>query len=184
MLHAAAAAPASRRTISANWGRFMLSQETLEEYQQSGLISSNTKWSAGGEEVEPTPTVGEVVVFGQHLFRIFSPPGNLFFRQLLAHYNLRIHDLSPNYALNLSNFVTLCEDYLQIKPDLDLWLRPLAVLFFNVEPLLCKEVKVLLSPSLFFLAMSRTGKNLISIAKTHPLRTSLACPTSPLTAWR
>ena len=116
-------APASRRTISANWGRSTLSQETLEEYEQSGLISSSIKWRAAGEEVEPTPATGEVVVFGEHLFRGFSPPGNLFFRQLLAHYKLRIHDLAPDSILNLSNFVTLCEDYLQIKPDLDLWLE-------------------------------------------------------------
>ena len=76
-----------------------------------GLISPDIAWRAAGVETEPSPGTGEIVVFGEHLFRGFSPPGNLFFRQLLAHYKLRIHDLAPNSILNLSNFVTLCEDY-------------------------------------------------------------------------
>ena len=67
---AAPAASASRRTISANWGRSMLSQKTIEGYQESGLISPSISWRAAGEEVEPSPAAGEVVVFGEHLFRV------------------------------------------------------------------------------------------------------------------
>ena len=62
-------------------------------------------------------------MFGEHLFYGFTPPSNLFFCQVLDFYKLRIHDLAPNSILNLSNFVTLCEDYLQIKPDLDFFLE-------------------------------------------------------------
>ena len=117
---AASTAPAPRRTISDNWGRSTLSHETLKGHQLSGLIPSSIKWRAAGDEVEPSPAKGEIVIFGEHLFRGFTPPGNLFFRQLLAFYKLCIHDLAPNSILNLSNFVVLCEDYLQIKPDLAL----------------------------------------------------------------
>ena len=70
---AAAAAPAARRTISANWGRSILSQETIKEYQLTGLIPSNIKCHPAGEEVEPSPATGEVVIFGEHLFRGFTP---------------------------------------------------------------------------------------------------------------
>ena len=128
---AAAAAPASRRTISANWGRSLLTQDTLKGYEESGLISASISWRAAGEKTEPSPAAGDVVVFGEHLFRGFTPPGNLFFRQVLDFYKLRIHDLAPNSILNLSNFVTLCEDYLQIKPDLDLWLE---LFYCNPQP--------------------------------------------------
>ena len=93
----------------------------------------------------PSPTKDEVVIFSEHLFRGFTSPGNLFFRQVLDFYKLRIHDLVPNSVLTLSNFVTLCEDYLQIEPDLDLWLelftaipnlKPLGFLFFSAALLL------------------------------------------------
>ena len=120
---ATAAVPASRWTISANWGRSLLTQDTLKFYEESGLISASNSWRAAGEETEPSPAAGEVVVFGEHLFRGSTPPGNLFFRQVLDFYKLRIHDLAPNSILNLSNFVTLCEDYLQIKLDLDFFLE-------------------------------------------------------------
>ena len=79
----------------------------------------------------PSPAKDETVIFTEHLFRGFTPPGNLFFRQLLELYNLRIHDLAPNSVLTLSNFVVLCEDYLQIKPDLDLWLE---LFYCNPQP--------------------------------------------------
>ena len=128
---AAPATPAPKRTISANWGRSMLSQQTLKGYQESGLISPSISWSVAGEEVEPSPAAGEVVVFGEHLFRGFTPHSNLFFRQVLDFYKLRIHDLAPNSIFNLSNFVTLCEDYLQIKSDLDFWLE---LFYCNPQP--------------------------------------------------
>ena len=94
-------------------------------------LPSNVKARAPGDEVVPAPAKDEVVIFSEHLFRGFTPPGNLFFRQLLAFYKLRIHDLAPNSVLTLSNFVTLCEDYLQIKPDLDLWLE---LFYCNPQP--------------------------------------------------
>ena len=37
----AAAALASRWTISANWGRSLLTEDTLKGYYESGLISAN-----------------------------------------------------------------------------------------------------------------------------------------------
>ena len=84
-----------------------------------------------GDELVPSPVKDEVIIFCEHLFRGFTPPGNLFFRQLLNFYKLRIHDLAPNSFLTLSNFVTLCEDYLQIEPDLDLWLE---LFYCNPQP--------------------------------------------------
>ena len=84
-----------------------------------------------GEETVPSPAAGEVVMFEEHLFRGFTPPGSKFFRKVLAHYQLRVHDLALNSILNLSNSVMLCEDYLQIAPDLDLWLE---LFYCNKQP--------------------------------------------------
>ena len=61
----ATAAPASRRTISANWGKSLLTQNTLKGYEVSGLISASISWRAAGEETEPSPAAREVVgMFG------------------------------------------------------------------------------------------------------------------------
>ena len=94
--------------------------EQLKAHRLAGLLPSGVKARVPGDESVPSTAKDEVVVFCEHLFRGFTPPGNLFFRQLLNFYKLRIHDLAPNSVLTLSNFVTLCEDYLQIEPDLHL----------------------------------------------------------------
>ena len=63
--------------------------EQLKGYRLSGLLPSNVKARAPGAEVVPSPAKGEVVIFSEHLFRGFTPPGNLFFRKVLEFYQLR-----------------------------------------------------------------------------------------------
>ena len=129
---AAAATPApAKRSISADWAGSTVTAEQLKEHRLAGLLPSSVRARAPGDETIPSPAKDEVVIFTEHLFRGFTPPGNLFFRQVLAFYKLRIHDLAPNSILTLSNFVVLCEDYLQIKPDLDLWLE---LVYCNPQP--------------------------------------------------
>ena len=128
---AAAKTSTSKRSISADWGGSTITAEQLKAHRLAGLLPSNVKARAPGDEVVPSPAKDEVVIFSEHLFRGFTPPGNLFFRQVLGFYKLYIHDLVPNSILTLSNFVTLCEDYLQIDPDLDLWL---ALFCCNPQP--------------------------------------------------
>ena len=108
-----------KKGISANWGGSSVDEEQLERLIDAGYISPLVQARAPGDEIEPAPAAGEIVVFVDHLYRGFSPPGNLFFRQVLDYYKLRIHDLAPNSILTLSNFVTLCEDYLQVQPDIN-----------------------------------------------------------------
>ena len=120
---AAAASAPTKRSISADWAGSTVTAEQLKGHRLAGLLPSSVQAGAPGDEMIPSPAKDEFVVFTEHLFRGFTPPGNLFFCQLLNLYKLRIHDLAPNSVLTLSNFVTLCEDYLQIEPDLDLWLE-------------------------------------------------------------
>ena len=80
---AAAAKSSSKRSISADWGGSTVTAEQLKTYRLTGLIPSGVQARAPGDEIVPSPTKGEVVVFTEHLLRGFSPPGNLFFRQLL-----------------------------------------------------------------------------------------------------
>jgi hypothetical protein len=44
-----------------------------------------------------------------------------FFHSLLQHYGLELHNLTPSRVLHIAVFVTLCEAYLGIDPEFDLW---------------------------------------------------------------
>ncbi|KAE8782677.1 hypothetical protein D1007_43947 [Hordeum vulgare] len=72
-------------------------------------------------EGSPTPRVGEVVVFKEHVFHGFGLPASDFFSHFLVHFSLQPHHLAPNAVLQLAGFVTLCEGFVGIEPCLDLW---------------------------------------------------------------
>ena len=67
---AAAAAPASKRSISADWGVSTITAEQLKSHRLAGLLPSGVKARAPGNESVPSPAKGEVVVFAEHLFQI------------------------------------------------------------------------------------------------------------------
>ena len=47
----------------------------------------------------------------------------------MFYYGLDFHDLAPNFILNISAFIVVCEAFLCIKPHFGLWLR-----IFYVKP--------------------------------------------------
>ena len=47
----------------------------------------------------------------------------------MFYYGLDFHDLAPNYILNISTFIVVCEAFLRIPPHFGLWLKT-----FNVKP--------------------------------------------------
>jgi hypothetical protein len=51
----------------------------------------------------------------------FSMPPHQFLHSLLRYYDLELHLLTPSGVLHIAAFVTLCEAYLGIDPELDLW---------------------------------------------------------------
>ena len=79
-------------------------------------------WRAPGNEIKPRPKPNELVMFVEHVDHGFMPPGSLFFRDLMRRLGLRLHDIGPNSLLQVSNFHVLCEDYLGVAPNIDLWL--------------------------------------------------------------
>jgi hypothetical protein len=48
-------------------------------------------------------------------------PAHSFLRGLLEHYCLELHHLNPNGVVHVAAFVALCEGYLGIEPNFDLW---------------------------------------------------------------
>ena len=102
-----------------------MSEAVLQRYEDSGELPKkrDIAWRAAGDEIHPKPREGEVVVLLDHVTRGLRPPGSTFFRRVLAYYGLTPLDLAPNSILNISNFVVYCEDYLQVEPNLALFLE-------------------------------------------------------------
>ncbi|KAK1551476.1 hypothetical protein QYE76_017712 [Lolium multiflorum] len=94
------------------------------------MISAH--WSFIRDTVVPKPGAGEVVMTKAWVERGLSLPCSEFFLSILTTYGLQPHNICPNSYLLLSNFVTLCEGHLGIRPDVKLW-----QFFFRVK----KETK-------------------------------------------
>jgi hypothetical protein len=48
-------------------------------------------------------------------------PPHQFLRSLLRYYGLELHHLTPSGVLHITAFMTLCEAYLVIDPEPDMW---------------------------------------------------------------
>ena len=45
----------------------------------------------------------------------------------MFYYGLDFHDLAPNFVLNISAFIVICEAFLRIRPHFGLWLQTFCV---------------------------------------------------------
>jgi hypothetical protein len=88
------------------------------------------------------PTEGYVVSFTTFYERGFGMPPHQFLCSLLWCYGLELHHLNPLGVLHITDFVTLCEAYLEIDPDLDLWMY-----FFRVRHSQDLEAELMISGS-------------------------------------
>ena len=76
----------------------------------------------------PAPRPHERVVFLPHFLCRLGFPLHPFVRGLMFYYGLDFHDLAPNFVLNISAFIVVCEAFLCIRPHFGLWLKT-----FNVK---------------------------------------------------
>jgi hypothetical protein len=111
-----------------NWTKSSMSSLSLNELVNYSLLSAqdHIEWRAPEEETRPALGPNEIIIFVDHLDRGFRPSGSKFFRHVLHFFGIRPQDLGPNSVLNLSNFQTFCEVYLQIEPSVSLFQE-----FFN-----------------------------------------------------
>ena len=75
----------------------------------------------------PTLEPDERVMFLAHFVRGLGFPLHPFVRGLMFYYGLDFHDLAPNFVLNMSAFIVVCDAFLRIKPRFALWLRTFCV---------------------------------------------------------
>jgi hypothetical protein len=82
---------------------------------------------------------GYMVYFVAFYERGFGVPSYQFLHSLLRYYGLELHHLTLSGFLHIAAFITLCEAYLGIDPDLDLWKY-----FFHVRHLQDPEVELMI----------------------------------------
>ena len=92
---------------------------------RGGHSAPSTRRWAGHSDPGPHKRV----VFVAHFVRGLGFPLHPFVRGLMFYYGLDFHDLAPNFVLNISAFIVVCEAFLRIKPHFGLWLQ-----IFCVKP--------------------------------------------------
>ncbi|KAK1652194.1 hypothetical protein QYE76_069999 [Lolium multiflorum] len=120
----------SREGVRGQWWPCETTDAELRELQNEGMISEH--WSFTRDSDIPNPDADERVMTKAWVERGLSLPCSEFFLSVLDTYGLQPHNICPNSYLLLSNFATLCEGHLGIRPDIKLW-----QFFFRVK----KETK-------------------------------------------
>ena len=106
----------------------------IQKLRDAGYLSSDIAHRLPEEgELIPAPRPHERVVFLPHFLYGLGFPLRPFVRGLIFYYGLDFRDLAPNFILNISAFIVVCEAFLCIQPHFGLWLKT-----FNVKPKVVK----------------------------------------------
>jgi hypothetical protein len=101
----------------------------LGQLVADGQLAANqdgqpTEWIVPAErERGPNPPYGYVVSFIRFHERGFTAPTSRFMRALCYHYNVELHNFAPNAISQAATFVDVCEGFLGIPVDWDLWIH-------------------------------------------------------------
>ena len=107
----------------------------IKRLRKAGCLSNDiAQWLPEEGQLIPTPRPHERVVFLPHFLRGLGFPLHPFVRGILFYYGLDFHDLAPNFVLNISAFIVVCEAFLRIHPHFGLWLKT-----FNVKPKVVRD---------------------------------------------
>ena len=88
----------------------------IKKLRGAGYLTANIAHRLPDEaELIPTPRPHERVVFLTHFLHGLDFPLHPFVRVLMFYYGLDFHDLAPNFILNISAFIVVCEAFLRIK---------------------------------------------------------------------
>ena len=106
-----------------SWEGSEVSAADIQYLSDTRRLPSKAKVAArmAGGEREPQPQEGKRVVFFSHFKRGFGLPASTFFHAFLSFFGLQPHHLGANAVLQLSGFANLCEGYLGVEPDVELW---------------------------------------------------------------
>ena len=113
---------------------FSVTEGHIKNLKKAGYLSNDIAYRLTEKgQLIPTPGPHERVVFLTHFLRRLGFPLHPFVRGLMFYYGLDFHDLAPNFILNISAFIVVCEAFLCIQPHFGLWLKT-----FSVKPKVVK----------------------------------------------
>jgi hypothetical protein len=116
------------------WACSSVIERKLEELVRDGLLwprvsRTQPKWRVPpSDHQEPAPPEGYVVSFMAFHERGFGVPASPFMPALLHYYKVELHHLTPNSISQATIFMAVCEGYLGMEPQWNLWLH-----FFRAE---------------------------------------------------
>jgi hypothetical protein len=107
----------------------MVTAFALHELENGGQLAPNVDGQPTAcivppaTDREPNPPYGYVVIFIRHHERGFATPANCFLRGLCYHYGVEPHNFAPNAISQAASFVGVCEGFLGIPANWDLWVH-------------------------------------------------------------
>ncbi|KAK1652290.1 hypothetical protein QYE76_070095 [Lolium multiflorum] len=110
------------------WRGSDMSQAEIDWLYWSRRIPEEVFCRIPGEEHEPMPNPGEVVVFTAHFERGFGLPASEFFWRFLDFYRLQPHHVPGNAVFYLSSFVSFMEGFVGLWPTVETFAR-----FYNLR---------------------------------------------------
>jgi hypothetical protein len=111
------------------WERSSVTQLALGELVTAGQLTANedgrpAEWIVppAGDRA-PNPPEGYVVSFVCFHERGFNAPASRFMRALCHYYGVELHNFAPNAISQAATFVGVCEGYLGISVNWELWVH-------------------------------------------------------------
>jgi hypothetical protein len=140
----------------------MVTAFTLHELENGGQLAPNmdrqpTAWIVPpAADREPNPPHGYVVSFNRFHERGFAAPASRFMRGLCYHYGVDLNNFTPNAISQAATFVGVCEGFLGISVNWDLWVH-----------LFCTELHTLVTPEPRVRCVVHTGGVSMSLRETR-----------------
>jgi hypothetical protein len=134
------------------WSRSTATRLALSELVSAGQLAANedgqpAAWiEPPAGDREPNLPFGYVVSFISFHERGFTAPASRFLRGLCYHYGVELHNFTPNAISQATTFVGVCEGFLGIPVNWDLWVhlfRAELHLLATPEPKTRRAVRVL-----------------------------------------
>jgi hypothetical protein len=109
--------------MSTEWTKSRSPESSIHKLANDGVLPNAAieGWRPSISESFPDPRPGELVVFEDFYWRRFGTPCHPFLHKLLNYYKVSLCNLHPNSILFISIFINLCEAYLGIHPQFNLW---------------------------------------------------------------
>jgi hypothetical protein len=111
------------------WPRSTVTEFVLHELENGDQLASNVDgqppaWIVlPAADREPNLPFGYVVSFIRFHERGFAAPASRFMHGLCYHYSVELHNFTPNTILQAATFVGVCEGFLGIPVNWDLWVH-------------------------------------------------------------